>query len=72
MAFPAELRAAFPSWGPDWDGAVEAGVDVSLLEENLAATPLERLERLQAQVDATQALRRAAGLSAEEDDDPIR
>ena len=71
MAFPSELRLAFPSHGPDWDQAVDAGVDVSLLEENLAATPLERLQRLQALVDATDALRKAAGLPVD-DVDPVR
>lgn len=69
MAFPSELRAAFPSYGPDWERAVEAGIDVSLLEENLAATPLERLQRLQALVDATDELSKAAGLPVDDADD---
>lgn len=72
MAFPAELRAAFPSAGPDWDRAVDAGIDVSLLEENLALTPLQRLQRLQALVDATDALRKAAGVREDDHDDPVR
>ena len=41
------LRQAFPSYGPEWDAAIEAGVDVSLLEENLLLSPTERLEQLQ-------------------------
>lgn len=47
MAFPDELRIAFPSWGPDWDKAVEQGVDVALLLENLELTPTERLQQLE-------------------------
>lgn len=59
MAFPAELKAAFPSHGPDWDRAVELGIDVSLLEENLSLTPTQRLAQLERLLEETEALRRA-------------
>ncbi len=51
------LRKAFPSYGPDWDAAIDAGVDVSLLEENLRLTPTERLEQLQRMTELFEALR---------------
>ena len=51
------LRQAFPSYGPDWDAAIEAGVDVSLLEENLQLTPTERIEQLQRMTELYEALR---------------
>lgn len=59
MAFPAELKAAFPSYGPDWDRAVELGVDVSLLLENLSLTPMQRLIQLEQLVNESEAIRRA-------------
>ncbi len=31
-----------PSYGPDWDQAIEFGVDVSMIESNLAMTFEER------------------------------
>lgn len=58
MDDPRELlRKAFPSYGPDWDAAIDAGVDVSLLEENLRLTPTERLEQLQRMTELYEALR---------------
>jgi hypothetical protein len=51
------LRQAFPSYGPDWDAAIEAGVDVSLLEENLRLSPTERLEQLQRMTELYEFLR---------------
>ncbi|MCP3137007.1 hypothetical protein LXT23_06635 [Pyxidicoccus sp. QH1ED-7-1] len=51
------LRQAYPSHGPDWDAAIEAGVDVSLLEENLQLTPTERIEQLQRMTELYEALR---------------
>lgn len=51
-ADPATLRTtedagrARPSYGPAWDAAIEFGVDVTLLERNLALTPSERLHQL--------------------------
>ena len=58
MAFPSELRAAFPSYGPDWDKAVEMGIDVSLLLENLKLSPTERLKQLEDLLNETDALKR--------------
>lgn len=57
MAFPDELKAAFPSYGPGWDAAVDLGIDVSLLLENLKLTPTERLAQLEALLNETEALR---------------
>lgn len=37
---------SLPSYGPAWDAAIEFGVDVTLLEHNLALTPSERLQQL--------------------------
>lgn len=31
-----------PSYGPDWDAAIEFGIDVSLIEENLTKSHAER------------------------------
>lgn len=59
MAFPEELKRAFPSYGPDWDRAVELGIDVSLLLENLALTPEQRLDQLERLIRETDALRAA-------------
>ncbi|MDP3236668.1 MAG: hypothetical protein Q8N26_28000 [Myxococcales bacterium] len=56
MAFPDELRAAFPSYGPDWDRAVDLGIDVSLLLENLKLTPEKRLAQLEDLINETDAL----------------
>lgn len=36
-----------PSYGPDWDAAIEAGIDVTMLERNLQLTPAERLRQMQ-------------------------
>ncbi|MGQ0505292.1 MAG: hypothetical protein ACT4TC_08215 [Myxococcaceae bacterium] len=52
------LRQAFPSYGPDWDGAIEWGIDVSLLERNLQLTPTERIEQLQAMLDFVEQVRK--------------
>ena len=38
-----------PSYGPDWDAAIEFGIDISLIEANLALSPQERFEQLLAQ-----------------------
>jgi hypothetical protein len=53
-------RADLPSYGPDWDRAIEFGIDVTLLLENLERSPAERLARLQQMVDF-HALLRGAG-----------
>lgn len=52
-----ELRAAFPSFGPEWDAAIDFGIDVSLLLANLELTPTERLQQLQLQLEFYEALR---------------
>jgi hypothetical protein len=36
---------ALPSYGPSWDAAIAAGVDVTMIEANLCLTPGERLRR---------------------------
>jgi hypothetical protein len=45
-----DLREAFkhvyPSYGPDWDAAIEYGIDVGQLEFNLSLTPTQRLLQL--------------------------
>lgn len=48
MAYPEELSAAFPGYGPDCDKAVNEGVDVSLLFENLRLSPWERIRKMEA------------------------
>jgi hypothetical protein len=44
---PIDLRPVFreqwPSYGPDWDRAIELGIDVAQLEHNLRLTPEQRL-----------------------------
>lgn len=56
----AERRAeGSPDFGPDWWAAIEFGIDVSLLIENLLLTPAQRLERLQQLVDFHEHLRDA-------------
>lgn len=53
MRDPAELSTtedagrALPSYGPAWDAAIEAGIDVTMLEQNLRLTPAERLQQMQ-------------------------
>ena len=61
----AWLRSAFPSYGPDWDAAIEFGVDVSLLVRNLELTPLERLRDLEAMLEQHDALKLASDGAAE-------
>ncbi len=34
------------SYGPEWDAAVEFGIDVSLIESNAELTPAERIQEL--------------------------
>ncbi|MBF5041679.1 hypothetical protein FGE12_04700 [Aggregicoccus sp. 17bor-14] len=50
-------RASLPSYGPDWDRAIDFGIDVTLLLENLALSPAERLRRLQQVVEFHELLR---------------
>ena len=51
------LRRYFGGYGPDWDAAIEAGVDVSILDENIRKTMEERLYELQRVLDMLHALR---------------
>ena len=64
------LRQAFPSYGPDWDAAIEYGVDVSLLEENLKRTPSERLDALQDMLDFVAEFRGAVHPDSDETEAP--
>ncbi len=60
LGFPSEwARRALPDYGPDWQAAIDYGIDVSLLLENLALTPAERLARLQKVVEFHALLRGA-------------
>ncbi len=58
----SELRAAFPSYGFGWDAAIDYGIDVSLLLENLELTPTERLEQLQRMLELYDEVQAAAGV----------
>lgn len=44
------------SYGPDWDAAIEYGIDVSVLERNLSLTFEERLMEFEAQLRLIEAL----------------
>jgi hypothetical protein len=47
LADGLDRRAYFrtlPSYGPDWDAAIELGINVMQLEANLERSMLERLE----------------------------
>jgi hypothetical protein len=37
---------SLPSYGPAWDAAIAAGIDVTMLEQNLQLTPAERIQQL--------------------------
>lgn len=37
---------ALPSYGPRWDAAIEYGIDVTLIEHNLALSVTDRLRQL--------------------------
>ncbi len=60
MALPEELKRAFPCYGPGWAAAIERGIDVSLILENLALTPTQRLAQLEAFLNELDALKAAA------------
>ena len=38
---------SLPSYGPDWDAAIAAGVDVTMVEQNLRLPPAERLVQME-------------------------
>lgn len=54
MRDPLELETtedagrALPSYGPEWDAAIKAGVDVTMIERNLQLSPAERLTQMEA------------------------
>ena len=56
-----------PSYGPAWDAAIEFGIDVTLIEDNLARTMAERfaqslcLTQFAARVEAARARLYGAG-----------
>lgn len=56
-----ELKLAYSNYGPEVMAAIDAGVDVSLLLENLALTPTQRIEQLQSVVSFFEDLQRATG-----------
>ncbi len=66
VGFPSQwARERLPSFGPDWEAAIDFGIDVSLLLENLERTPAQRLERLQKLVEFHEALRHARVIDGE-------
>lgn len=65
MATRDELKAAFPSLGRGWDAAIDAGIDVSLLLENLDMSPTARLQLLESLLTESQALRASVPLRFE-------
>jgi len=60
----AMLRSVFPSNGPDWEAAIDYGIDVSLLLYKLDLTPSERLRQLEGGQQLVAALRGRAVMSA--------
>ncbi len=53
------FRAAWPSHGPAWDAAVEAGIDMFQLERNLKLTPGERVAQHQDALEFAEMMRAA-------------
>lgn len=60
----ALLRAAFPSYGPAWEAAIDYGIDVSHLLYKLDLSPSERLRQLAGAQGLRAALRGEAVASA--------
>lgn len=52
-------RQHLPDYGPEWRAAIDFGIDVTLLLENLELSPTERLERLRKTVEFHDLLRSA-------------
>jgi len=52
-------REHLPSYGPDWEAAIDFGIDVTLLLENLSLTPGQRLRRMQQVAEFHERLRAA-------------
>jgi len=64
--FPAQQLARGPSYGPAWDAAIAAGIDVALLEDNLRLTPAQRVEQHQRMTELWWSLRAtSAGVGRE-------
>lgn len=42
---PTAAARSFPSHGPEWDAAIELGVDVAMILHNLELSPHQRLEQ---------------------------
>ncbi len=60
----AELEQVYGQGNPEVSAAIAAGVDVSVLVENLRLTPTERLEQLRHVVRFFEDLHRAGARSA--------
>ncbi len=60
----AELEKAYGQGSAEISAAIAAGVDVSILVENLELTPTERLEQLQHVVQFFEELQKASGHGA--------
>ena len=41
-----DAARTLPSYGPGWDAAIEAGVDVTMIEANLRLSPAERIAQM--------------------------
>ena len=66
MGFASQwARERLPSFGPDWEAAIDYGIDVSLLFENLGLSPAQRLERLQKLVEFHELLRQSRVVDSE-------
>lgn len=42
---PIEAARSLPSYGPEWNAAIEFGVDVAMILHNLELSPQQRLEQ---------------------------
>lgn len=56
-----------PSYGPDWDAAIEYGIDVAQTELNLALTPEQRILQLEALLRLHDELRPTGPVSDDSD-----
>lgn len=52
-----QLLRKLPSFGPAWDRAIDLGIDVALLEENLRLSPSQRVEQLHAMTQLIESIR---------------
>lgn len=61
MDGPIDLRPIFhselPSYGPEWDRAIELGIDVAELERSLTLTPEQRIVQHQRALRLAEAVR---------------